>query len=139
MTVTYTKSSATTGDSGSYTCQISSSTAASVTTPFNWATVTVINVHRIFYSGGPSSFFLWEFMKAAITISASHSRQQSQPLHFWLCPESETPEQIVDVFVKVHAGHYPKHRIADPQTLKAHNARCFAEMAAAAANGQALF
>ncbi|EHR3368896.1 hypothetical protein KTV32_004625, partial [Salmonella enterica subsp. enterica serovar Give] len=45
-----------------------------------------------------------------------------------------TPEQIVDVFVKVHAGHYPKHRIADPQTLKAANARCFAEMAAAAAN-----
>ncbi|WP_265349505.1 DUF6246 family protein, partial [Enterobacter hormaechei] len=23
-----------------------------------------------------------------------------------------TPEQIVDAFVKVHAGHYPKHRIA---------------------------
>ncbi|HIC6797413.1 TPA: DUF6246 family protein, partial [Salmonella enterica subsp. enterica serovar Saintpaul] len=45
-----------------------------------------------------------------------------------------TPEQIVDVFVKVHAGHYPKHRIADPQILKAANARCFAEMAAAAAN-----
>lgn len=45
-----------------------------------------------------------------------------------------TPEQIVDAFVKVHAGHYPKHRIADPQILKAANARCFAEMAAAAAN-----
>lgn len=45
-----------------------------------------------------------------------------------------TPEQIVDAFVKVHAGHYPKHRIADIQTLKAANARCFAEMAAAAAN-----
>ncbi|EEA9955818.1 hypothetical protein DI375_01690 [Salmonella enterica subsp. enterica serovar Virchow] len=38
-TATYTKSSATTGDSGSYTCQISSSTAASVTT--NPAMVTV--------------------------------------------------------------------------------------------------
>lgn len=38
-TATYTKSSATTGDSGSYTCQISSNTAASVTT--NPATVTV--------------------------------------------------------------------------------------------------
>ncbi|EBY6401612.1 hypothetical protein D5O63_26005, partial [Salmonella enterica subsp. enterica serovar Abony] len=45
-----------------------------------------------------------------------------------------TPEQIVDVFVKVHAGHYPKHRISDPQILKAANASCFAEMAAAAAN-----
>ncbi|EFQ8851059.1 hypothetical protein H0F83_004436 [Salmonella enterica subsp. enterica serovar Kedougou] len=45
-----------------------------------------------------------------------------------------TPEQIVDAFVKVHAGHYPKHRIADPQILKAANARCFADMAAAAAN-----
>mgnify|MGYP002148539464 CR=1 FL=1 len=45
-----------------------------------------------------------------------------------------TPEQIVDAFVKVHAGHYPKHRITDIQTLKAANARCFAEMAAAAAN-----
>ena len=45
-----------------------------------------------------------------------------------------TPEQIVDAFVKVHAGHYPKHRIADQQILKAANARCFADMAAAAAN-----
>lgn len=45
-----------------------------------------------------------------------------------------TPEQIVDAFVKVHAGHYPKHRIADPQILKAANARCFADMAAAAAS-----
>ena len=34
-----------------------------------------------------------------------------------------TPEQIVDAFVKVHAGHYPKHRISDIQTLKAANAR----------------
>ncbi|EBT9689896.1 hypothetical protein KP52_24240 [Salmonella enterica subsp. enterica] len=38
-TAIYTKSSATTGDSGSYTCQISSSTAASVTT--NPVTVTI--------------------------------------------------------------------------------------------------
>lgn len=45
-----------------------------------------------------------------------------------------TPEQIVDAFVKVHAGHYPKHRIADPKILKAANARCFADMAAAAAS-----
>lgn len=44
-----------------------------------------------------------------------------------------TPEQIVDAFVKVHAGHYPKHRIADPQILKAANARCFADMAEVAA------
>lgn len=44
-----------------------------------------------------------------------------------------TPEQIVDTFVKVHAGHYPEHRIIDPAMLKAVNARCFAEMAAAAA------
>lgn len=43
-------------------------------------------------------------------------------------------EQIVDAFVKVHAGHYPKHRIADIQILKAVNARCFAEMAASAAS-----
>ena len=45
-----------------------------------------------------------------------------------------SPEQIVDAFVKVHAGHYPKHRITDIQTMKAVNARCFAEMAASAAN-----
>lgn len=45
-----------------------------------------------------------------------------------------SPEQIVDAFVKVHAGHYPKHRISDTQILKAANARCFAEMAASAAN-----
>ncbi|EAA1884678.1 hypothetical protein NCQ93_003896 [Salmonella enterica] len=43
-----------------------------------------------------------------------------------------TPELIVDVFVKVHAGHYPKHKISDTQILKAVNALCFAEMASAA-------
>lgn len=43
------------------------------------------------------------------------------------------PEKIVDAFVKVHGGHYPKHRIADMQTLKAVNAHCYAEMMAAAA------
>lgn len=45
-----------------------------------------------------------------------------------------SPEQIVDVSVKVHAGHYPKHRITDPGILKAVNARCFAEMVSAAMN-----
>ncbi|EJG2168484.1 TPA: hypothetical protein MYO58_001713 [Citrobacter freundii] len=45
-----------------------------------------------------------------------------------------SPEQIVDAFVKVHGGHYPKHLISDAQIMKVVNARCFAEMAASAAS-----
>ncbi|NDJ59452.1 hypothetical protein GWD52_21195 [Enterobacteriaceae bacterium 4M9] len=44
-----------------------------------------------------------------------------------------TPEQIVDAFVKVHAGHYPQHKISDPDTMRAISARCFGEMAEVAA------
>lgn len=43
------------------------------------------------------------------------------------------PEEIVRLFVTVHAGHYPTHRISEPAIMRDVLARCFAEMAAAAA------
>ena len=43
------------------------------------------------------------------------------------------PEDIVRLFVTVHAGHYPTHRISEPSIMRDVLARCFAEMAAAAA------
>ena len=43
------------------------------------------------------------------------------------------PEDIVRLFVTVHAGHYPMHRISEPAIMRDVLARCFAEMAAAAA------
>lgn len=43
------------------------------------------------------------------------------------------PEEIVTLFVTVHAGHYPTHRISEPSIMRDVLARCFAEMAAAAA------
>lgn len=43
------------------------------------------------------------------------------------------PENIVRLFVTVHAGHYPTHRISEPTIMRDVLARCFAEMAAAAA------
>lgn len=43
------------------------------------------------------------------------------------------PEEIVRLFVTVHAGHYPTHRISEPAIMRDVLARCFAEMTAAAA------
>ncbi len=57
---------------------------------------------------------------------AIRAGDKGSTLHFLAMAESGTPEQIVDVFVKVHAGRTQKHRIADPQTLK-RLCRCFAE------------
>ena len=43
------------------------------------------------------------------------------------------PEEIVRLFVTVHAGHYPTHRVSDPAIMRDMMARCFAEMAVASA------
>lgn len=43
------------------------------------------------------------------------------------------PEDIVRLFVTVHAGHYPTHRISEPAIMRDVLARCFAEMTEAAA------
>lgn len=43
------------------------------------------------------------------------------------------PEDIVRLFVTVHAGHYPTHRISEPAIMRDVLARCFAEMAVASA------
>lgn len=43
------------------------------------------------------------------------------------------PDEIVRLFVTVHAGHYPTHRISDPAILRDVMARCFADMATASA------
>lgn len=42
-----------------------------------------------------------------------------------------TPKDIVSVFLKVHAGHYPTHRITDVALLQHTLARCYAEMVTA--------
>lgn len=39
-----------------------------------------------------------------------------------------TPKDIVSVFLKAHAGHYPTHRITDVKLLQNTLARCYAEM-----------
>lgn len=44
-----------------------------------------------------------------------------------------SPEEIVEIFVTVHAGHYPQHRISDKAVMKGVLAHCVAEMAVAAA------